>query len=156
VTSWELSEICGGMLLYSYILGDTLHVVVRSFDEIWNKITRVIAWQHSLKFESRNTKMISWKHHFGHDIIYESIFILLRKHLLNDQSSMYFYIENFVSWSQRLMVSIYNNYICETHYKSWINFSQHARGPCHHPLDLLLTCKLSTSPSTRIINLCLL
>jgi hypothetical protein len=56
------------------------------------------------------------------------------------------------SWSS----IIYNNRIGETHYTSWIDFCQHARGPRHHPLDLLSTCKLSTSPSTRILNLCLL
>jgi hypothetical protein len=31
-------------------------------------------------------------------------------------------------------LSIYNNYIDETHYKSWIDFSQHASVPRHHPL----------------------
>jgi hypothetical protein len=51
---------------------------------------------------------------------------------------------------------IYNNYIDGTHYTSWIDLTQHARGPCHHSQYLLSTCKLSTSSSTRIMNLCLL
>jgi hypothetical protein len=45
---------------------------------------------------------------------------------------------------------IYNNNIGETHYTSWINFSQHARGSRYHPLDLLSTCKLFTSPSSSV------
>jgi hypothetical protein len=40
-----------------------------------------------------------------------------------------------------LRLSIYNNYIGETHYKSWIDFSQHASIPRYHPLYTM-------SPST--------
>jgi hypothetical protein len=39
------------------------------------------------------------------------------------------------------LIGIYNNYIGETHYKSWIDFSQHASIPRHHPL-------YNMSPST--------
>jgi hypothetical protein len=38
--------------------------------------------------------------------------------------------------------SIYNNYTAETHYNSWIDFSQHASIPRHYPL-------YDVSPSTR-------
>jgi hypothetical protein len=53
---------------------------------------------------------------------------------------------------QRHQASIYIKYIGETHYTSCTDFSQHARGSHHNPLDLLLTCKLSISTSTRIMH----
>jgi hypothetical protein len=41
---------------------------------------------------------------------------------------------------------IYKTYIGETHYKSWLDFSQHASISCHHPL-----CAMSPSTIRHVI-----
>jgi hypothetical protein len=52
-----------------------------------------------------------------------------------------------LSSSQTAILSyIYKTYIGETHYKSWLDFSQHASIPRHHPL-----CAMSPSTIRHVI-----
>jgi hypothetical protein len=44
---------------------------------------------------------------------------------------------------------IYKNYIGEIHYKSWLDFSQHASIPRHHPLCAMSPSTIRHSSSTK-------
>jgi hypothetical protein len=52
-------------------------------------------------------------------------------------------------------IVIYKTYIGETHYKSWLDFSQHASTPRHHPLCAMSPSTISHVTIRQIKYLCL-
>jgi hypothetical protein len=90
---------------------------------------------------------LSSEEHETHSIV--SYILPLRTRLTNVQE------KELKKKIQAICPEIYKTYIGETHYKPWLDFSQHASIPRHHPLYVMSPSTIRHVIIHQITNLCL-